>query len=288
MNNETLLALLQVQRIGSDTLRKYFNTNMEYGYTVDGIRAFLYDARTRTRKIKDSYTNEEIIKAMSDAREIIERNEEYGIQMLTFLDEQFPERLRNLPQSPAVLYCKGDISRFDDKCLEAVIWTCNPSELSNKFAILLGERFAEIGITILGGFKTECNKLTFDAGMNRGGRVIAVLPCGLDDVYPREYSELANKIIETGGCLVSSRAVGEHFIYADVYKECHKVEIGLSSKVYIAGSCSAKWAEKVREYAEKCNREIRYPPKELNEYFEKNRIKYSAYCDTINDYFDFI
>ena len=43
-----------------------------------------------------------------------------------------------------------------------------------------------------------------------GGKAVAVMPCGLDEIYPKTNRKLAEELLEKGGCLVSEYPPGVH------------------------------------------------------------------------------
>lgn len=71
--------------------------------------------------------------------------------------------------------------------------------VTEKIATHLATR----GVVIVSGLALGIDSIAHQATLNCGGKTIAVLPAGLDQVYPRSHANLAKNIINSGGALVS-------------------------------------------------------------------------------------
>jgi len=68
--------------------------------------------------------------------------------------------------------------------------------------------FAEQGWSIVSGLARGVDTLCHEAALRAGGHTVAVLANGLDTVYPRQNSELADRILAQGGALLSEQPPG--------------------------------------------------------------------------------
>lgn len=105
------------------------------------------------------------------------------------------------------LYYIGDINLINGKCV-AVIGKRETTEYYEKIAFQVGKVLARNGYVVMNGLARGCDKSALMGALSAGGKVLAVLPCGLDKVYPASNSELAKQIVRNGGCLVSQYPVG--------------------------------------------------------------------------------
>lgn len=105
---------------------------------------------------------------------------------------------------PFALFYKGDISLLSKDNLNiAVIGVLNPDE-----KIELTERMVTIEIikhnaTIVSGLALGCDSIAHKTALENGAKTIAILPSTLDTILPKENVELAEKIVEAGGLLIS-------------------------------------------------------------------------------------
>lgn len=132
--------------------------------------------------------------------------EALGITVLTWDDAEYPHSLRNIAQSPPVLYVRGELRPEDDWAI-AVVGTRAPSPYGREVTQRLSESLALAGVTVVSGLARGIDGIAHRAALGLGGRTIAVLASGLDTIYPREHEKLASEIIEQGA-LVSDYPPG--------------------------------------------------------------------------------
>ena len=132
--------------------------------------------------------------------------EERQINVLTWEDSAYPRRLRELDQSPPVLYVRGDLLPEDEWAV-AVVGTRRVTAYGRQVAEELGAFLAQNGITLVSGLARGVDIISHQAALNAGGRSIAVMAHGLDQVYPAEHRHAAEEIAARGA-LVSDYALG--------------------------------------------------------------------------------
>lgn len=123
-----------------------------------------------------------------------------GIQVLTWEDPAYPERLRNITQSPFVIYLKGDLTE-EDIWSVAVVGTRRFSPYGQQVTELMTRTLAEQGITIISGLARGIDGIAHKQALDAGGRTLAVLGSGLDQIYPPEHRGLAERISRQGGLI---------------------------------------------------------------------------------------
>ncbi len=147
--------------------------------------------------------------ALDRAARLLEEAAEQGIHVFCITDVTYPERLRSIPDPPAVLFVRGSVdplSRFDAL---AIIGTREPTEFGQKAAHRLALRCAEAGIVVVSGLAIGCDARAHEGCLDGAGVTIAVLAHGVDSVYPKANRTLAERILDNGGALVSEYAPGE-------------------------------------------------------------------------------
>ncbi len=150
--------------------------------------------------------------ALIDGRRRIDPQQELarvtaaGFEALTWLDEGYPDRLREIAQPPPVLYADGQIEARD-RWAVAVVGTRKPSAYGISAARDLGRVLASNGATIVSGMARGIDAVAHQAALEAGGRTVAVLGSGLDQVYPPEHRSLALRI-RSSGAVVSDYPLG--------------------------------------------------------------------------------
>lgn len=112
----------------------------------------------------------------------------------------FPQSLLGYDKCPKQLYCDGDTSLLNSKCI-AVIGTRYPSDMGIKTAYAIARFFAQNGFTIVAGLAIGIDAAAHKGALSVGGKTIAILPATLSKIYPRENTSLAKRIVANGGLL---------------------------------------------------------------------------------------
>lgn len=146
------------------------------------------------------------LKSLTEARQRIDplaemaRLDKLGIAVFTWDDEEYPAllaTLRSIDHAPPVLYVRGTLTPDDDSAL-AVVGTRRVTAYGRQVTPRLTEELAASGITIVSGLARGIDTLAHEAALGVDGRTIAVLPCGLDTIYPPENRRLAAQIVRQG------------------------------------------------------------------------------------------
>ena len=152
------------------------------------------------------------IRSVMDGREKVEpdsemeRLEKSGVRALTWHDDDYPARLKEIYDLPPVIYIKGSLLPDDERSI-AVVGTRNPTHYGNQVTERLVYDIANSGVTIVSGLARGIDGIAHRTALDAGQRTIAVLGSGLDIIYPREHTNLSERIAENGA-LISEHALG--------------------------------------------------------------------------------
>ncbi|HSV85989.1 MAG TPA: DNA-processing protein DprA [Levilinea sp.] len=128
---------------------------------------------------------------------LMERIERQGIRVITWEDEIYPRRLREIDQPPPVLYLRGSIDPEDDWAV-AIVGTRRVTAYGRQITADLAAFLAGNGITVVSGLARGVDAIAHEAALQAGGRTIAVLGSGVDCIYPPEHRKLAAQIMSQG------------------------------------------------------------------------------------------
>lgn len=141
-----------------------------------------------------------------DLASILPDLQKHGVEAFTPQEDAYPRKLRELDQAPPVLYVRGALLPQDEWAV-AVVGTRRVTSYGRQVAEELGAFLAHNGLTVISGLARGVDSLAHRAALQAGGRTIAVLGHGLDEVYPMENRGLADEIIASGA-LISDYALG--------------------------------------------------------------------------------
>ena len=146
-------------------------------------------------------------RAFKAAEDEAKRVAEAGGFFLTREDAAYPARLLEIYDPPAVLWIRGDVSLLARPGI-AVVGTRQPSPYGAGMAEMLSRDLANRGLVIISGMARGVDKAAQQGALYAGGKTVAVWGTGIDVVYPKENKKLAERIVESGGAIVSEFPLG--------------------------------------------------------------------------------
>ena len=172
------------------------------------------------------------------------------IKTITIKDKSYPKLLKEIKDAPEILYVRGKILSEDS--FFAVVGTRMASSYGKQIALEIAGELAEAGLTIVSGLAPGIDTFAHTAAVERNKRTIAVLGTGLDEksIYPQSNLKLAQRILETGGCLISeypSGTPGSKFTFPQRNRIISGLSIGVlivEAKQKSGALITANWAKK--------------------------------------------
>ncbi len=129
-----------------------------------------------------------------------------GVRVYTWDDDDYPENLRQVPLSPPVIFAQGELVE-EDRLAVALVGTRQASAYGREVARGLARELAHNGITVVSGLALGIDATAHEAALEAGGRTIAVLGSGVDQIYPAKNRKMALAMIQQGG-LISEYPLG--------------------------------------------------------------------------------
>jgi len=147
------------------------------------------------------------------------------IEHISFDDEQYPALLKEIPDPPARLFCRGQLPHSDSICI-AIIGTRKATAQGKIMAQRIARDLAANGIVIVSGLAIGIDTVAHKGALEAQGRTIAVLANGLDNVYPAQNTSLASDLLAHGGAILSEYPTGTP-AYPNQFLERNRIVSGL-------------------------------------------------------------
>lgn len=147
-----------------------------------------------------------LIEALSETRRMLDLDQEMerlrraGITLIDRENPAYPSSLRHIPSPPPLIYVRGTLSDVDAWSV-AVVGTRQPTSYGREATRRLTIELVESGVTIVSGLALGIDSIAHTAALDAGGRTLAVLPCGIDMVYPERHDLLARRITGSGALI---------------------------------------------------------------------------------------
>ncbi len=134
--------------------------------------------------------------------------EKYNIGIITIQDADYPKSLKEIYDVPAVLYYKGNKELLNNNKIIAIVGCRDCSKYGKEVSTDFSYKLAKEGISIISGMAKGIDSYSHIGCIKAGGKAIAVLGSGIDQIYPKENIALYNEIIKTGGLILSEYVIG--------------------------------------------------------------------------------
>lgn len=131
---------------------------------------------------------------------IWERLQREEIRLITWEDEDYPNRLQKIATPPPVLYARGELLDKDQWSI-AVVGTRRVTAYGQQVTEDVAAFLARSGVTVVSGLASGVDTIAHRAALAAGGRTIAVLGSGVDVIYPPENRNLAKEILPHGALI---------------------------------------------------------------------------------------
>ncbi len=201
--------------------------------------------------------------AWREAKAILDRCATHGITAMAIGDSSYPKRLEELQYDSKyrlcgfcpILYCKGNPDGLNAASTAAIVGTRDPTEHGRKTARRVGVALAKRGVAVVSGLALGCDTEAHLGCLEAKGIGVAVLAHGLDHIYPKANMELAERLVDGGGCLVSEYPPGtppdrRRFAYRD------RIQSGLADTIIVVETPEKDGTMHTANYADKQGRAL--------------------------------
>lgn len=184
-------------------------TNNLLSYFGSAKKVYLAE---RTAYIEAGVCNNILLDALLDksikkADEEISKAKKQGIQLVAYGEEKYPSILYEIPDSPLILYVKGELDILSKRNMFCIVGTRHSTVYGMSATLAVSEQLARCGLIIVSGVAFGIDTSAHKGAVKGGGKTIGIMGCGIDVAYPRGNDDTRNLIIENGA-LISEFPLG--------------------------------------------------------------------------------
>lgn len=121
---------------------------------------------------------------------------------ITIKDNIYPERLKKIKNPPNQLYLEGNIKLLNIPGI-SIIGSRGCTKYGEEMATKFAKELSSYGLAIISGMAKGIDSFAHIGCIEKAGNTIAVLPSGINNVYPKENRKLFEKIIENNGLIIT-------------------------------------------------------------------------------------
>lgn len=124
------------------------------------------------------------------------------IKEIKIEDEKYPNQLKEIKNPPNKIFLVGNEKILQSDGIAVIGSRCN-TEYGEKYATKFSKELAKQGLTIISGMAVGIDGFAHKGALSVGGKTIAVLGSGFNNIYPEENKELFKQIIENDGAIIT-------------------------------------------------------------------------------------
>lgn len=124
------------------------------------------------------------------------------MKLLLYGEKFFPKSLMKIKNPPRKLWAEGNLNLLNEKIF-TVIGSRDCSVYGEKWCEIFTKKLVEYNYTIVSGMAIGIDSVAHKSALKYGGKTIAVLPSGLNHIYPEENIALYKKILANNGLIVT-------------------------------------------------------------------------------------
>ncbi len=185
--------------------------------------------------------------------EELEALERHGVRTLTWEDEAYPSLLQEIPQSPPVLFIRGEAGPQFEQSL-AVVGTRRVTAYGREVCEQFCGAVARAGVAIVSGLARGIDAIAHRVAVDSGTPTVAVLAGGIDGIYPRENEGLAERVM-AHGCVLSEYPPGVK-TRSDYFPRRNRIISGLARATLVIEAGVTSGAVHTAHHALEQNREV--------------------------------
>ena len=169
-------------------------------------------------------------------------------------DKLYPEKLKKIKNPPLELYVIGDKNILNSNCL-SVVGARKNTEYGEKYCKIFTKELIKYNLIIVSGMAKGIDTIAHTTTILNKGKTIAVLPCGFQNIYPKENMSLYKKIIENGGCVITEYKPVEKADSAK-FLERNRIVSGLSIATLVIEASLRSGTSVTARYAKEQQRDV--------------------------------
>tara|TARA_Y100001973_G_C5153584_1_gene309467 strand:- start:57 stop:1067 length:1011 start_codon:yes stop_codon:yes gene_type:complete len=219
-----LLALKSIKGVGPATVKDicgFLELSVSEMLAIIGSKYSMIDSNTY--KKGERFAENQVAMA-----------QKLGHSIVSILDTEYPKNLKATPNPPPILYVQGNLKALNEKSL-TIIGTREPTEHGRIIAARVTKWACQHSWNVVSGLALGVDTIAHENCIKSEGTTIAVLAHGLDSLYPRTNSHLAEQIVEANGSLVTEYPYGTTVRPAQ-FVQRDKVQAALSAGVLLIQS----------------------------------------------------
>lgn len=188
------------------------------------------------------------------AEQIIDTCIRQRVNIVTIWDDSYPVLLKEIHNPPVVLYVAGE---FVKKVMISIVGTRSSDQRSEYIAARISGAAVQSGYTVVSGMAAGIDRAAHLGALDSSGDTVAVMPGGVDMIYPSKNIDLYRRITESqGSAIISELPPGTAITQKWTFVRRNRIISGLSEALVVVQAPLKSGAMITAGYALEQNRRL--------------------------------
>ncbi len=192
-----LIALSKIGGIGDARVKKLVAYCGGAKQVFNRPTSFLQKIPNVGKVLSTAVASSDVLKQAEEELAFAERN---NVKAISFLDNDYPQRLKHCDDSPIVLYVKGNGSINPNRCV-SIVGTRMATRHGKEITESIVEQLAVANVTVVSGLAYGIDINAHRACLKFGVPTIGCLAHGLDRIYPKVHGSTATEMLQNGALI---------------------------------------------------------------------------------------
>lgn len=170
-------------------------------------------------------------------------------------DNIFLQRLDSIALKPKLLYYYGSLPD-EEKKVVGIVGARKNTKYGEEIAYRLAYDLAKKGVVIVSGLALGIDSIAHKGAVDAGGITIGVLGTEIEKMYPKQHTELAEKMVELGGAVMSEYKLGDKMNYKGSFLARNRLISGLADVVVVVEAAAKSGSLNTASHAITQGREL--------------------------------
>lgn len=233
---------------------KSFQRIVDYFGSVEELYNSNYLKRRVCPHINDKLIDSMEKTPIEKAEQIVSECRQNGWGIITFEDERYPKKLKQIFDPPAVIYVDGTLPDLDRLLTISIVGTRRPSNYAKSVARVISKGLARCNAVVVSGGALGIDTSAHNGALEAGGITVSVLGCGLGTDYLSTNEELRWRIAQSGAVITEfpPHTPASRF----TFPQRNRIISGLADGVFVVEAGHKSGSLITADYASSQNRDL--------------------------------
>ncbi|HSI75777.1 MAG TPA: DNA-processing protein DprA [Lunatimonas sp.] len=190
---------------------------------------------------------------LKEASQILDEAHRNGVQVISYLDKEFPQRLKSFSDSPVLLFSRGEVNLNPARTI-GIVGTRNATAYGKAVTAKIVEDLAEYKPTIISGLAYGIDIEAHRSALQANLPTLGILGTPINKIYPAHHFQIAQTMMKSGG-LVSEYRIGST-LNPNNFPQRNRIIAGLSDALIVVEAAKKGGALITAEIAYSYNKEV--------------------------------